>query len=48
MHIYTPPIYIYIYQERQCTDKRNTEARSQNGFYRGKAVSIAYSSACLY
>ena len=32
-----------VKQERQCTYKRNIEARSSNGFCCGKAISIAYS-----
>jgi hypothetical protein len=30
------------YQDRQCTYKHNTEARSRNHCYRGRAISIKY------
>jgi hypothetical protein len=35
--------YEYVEQARQCTYKRNIEARSRNHCCRGKAVSITYS-----
>jgi hypothetical protein len=36
------PIY-RVKQDKQCTYKRNIEARLHNHFYRGKAIIVTYS-----
>lgn len=35
------------WEDRWCTNKRNTEALSRNQFWRGKAISVAYSE-CMF